>query len=63
MVHQTGGVTEPPLAIDHMAKQGEKVRAVPIIAENFLASTARTCNMGDRPGEFKTQRTSHGPSV
>lgn len=63
IVHQTRGVTEPPIAIDHMAEQSQKVRAVSIIADDGLASIAPTRDMVDSAGKFKTQQTSHGPNV
>jgi hypothetical protein len=43
-----------------VGEQGEKVRAVSIIADNVLASIAPTRDTIDGPGEFKMQQTSHG---
>lgn len=43
-----------------LGEKSEKVRTDSIITDDDLASISPTRDMVDRPGEFKTQRTSHG---
>ena len=51
------------LAIDHMGKAGQKLRAVKIITDDVLAGIPPTCDAIDGPGDFKTKRTCHGAGV
>jgi hypothetical protein len=46
-----------------MAEESLKVRRFLTITDDDLECIFPTHDMGDRPGEFKTQRTNHGTSV
>ena len=63
VVHQTVGMAEPAIPIDHMGKEGEELRPIAVIHHNVLPGIAPTGDMIDGPGEFKTERTCHGAGV
>jgi hypothetical protein len=63
IVHQAVGMAAPPIAIDHIREEREKLRAVSIIADDVLAGIAPTGDMIDGSGKLDAERTCHGARV
>lgn len=60
IVHQAIGMAEPPITINNMGEQGQKLRPIAVLHHDVLPGIAPTGDMIDGTGEFKTKRTRHG---
>jgi hypothetical protein len=54
VVHEAVGVAAPRAATDHVAEQGEKLRAVLLICHNILSRIAAAGHVVDSPRKLQT---------